>query len=785
MDNEKMSVFETQLFQFWYSMGFLPYLGLDDNGDMSACLVRLLRALEEQQPASEPVKSLADAEWSTKNIMLDCIDKAESLLGLARPSSTSLDGRLIEISIALSALLDKVKLAQKCEEEKGQDEQARMQSRAPGIIMHPPTPHYASSASSGSVYNSALSNNQYSNYIRNYYNGTYNGIFTPATTTVVSKLATLNTMHDEYFRGAFDSSAMPRDCLFDKVRHIAPDAAFSYASAIHDDNLQAVVCCVAGWGLGHCAMALPDGRLEKLAYNQLINMLMLSGTSLHHTSSPLHKAQVEAEAARATQTAQVARLAQPKTPSIFSGLAAPAAPLGLAAPVSPLGLAAPLSLLGPVKPPLFRSVAGASATPVSSGLPQPVNRNTHIPPNRPPWIHGFFRKPGPTGSVGRPPLYQPHQPYSLQPGSRHCPIPVGCGMPRHGRTVPSRMPLPSRRNKQCSIFHDDNASNATKTDSETVSDSDSSSSSSEGSVLSDSDSDSDSDSGSDNIHARRRHVRRGRSFGSEYTASVVSDNDKYVVDYDDGKSDSKACICFYGKGRKSKKCDSNDCIYDEMNEEEREQNKKYAKKQKAKKEKKTAAKKEAETKVKEAKEAKEANEAKGANEAKEAKEAKKKTKNKQSKLDKEDWDTLSGDLSVKTDTDADANSGPEAIVTLKSHPSCTQAEPKAVKTVKALKAGSVCSLSESVSESESVPMSISNSGSGSESGAGSGPKPDVAKVDIFGWMKQGELSEEGKLAFEKDAEEADKKEKAKKKADKAAKEHKDNKIKRRVSFAVV
>ncbi len=302
--HEPLDTFLKQLFQFWYHAGFLALLGLDDEDAMAAQFVRLLRNLESSPLSALGSKDVATAGWAVKHIMLDSIDKAESLLDLPRPTTTaaSLPARLIEFSIAMAHLLDQVKAAQDDEKRLQQQQQQQLADLArngppfrpfPGFALPPPPP--VNALGRGMMPRAPLPASmlplaprpspqvQRDNNTGNA-NTSFYGSLVIASNNGADDAVMLREMHDEYLRARPDHATTTFESMFEKLRLIAPEGAFDYARTFPLANCTPAICCVVGWGLGQNAIQLPDGRMNTLTYFQVIDILAMAGPSLYRPS---------------------------------------------------------------------------------------------------------------------------------------------------------------------------------------------------------------------------------------------------------------------------------------------------------------------------------------------------------------------------------------------------------------------------------------------------------------------------------------------------------------------
>lgn len=403
MDSDPLEVFLKQQFQFWYYVPLLVHLGLAD-ADMSASFVRLLRALESAslQPLM-PIRDVSESGWCIKHIMLDSIDKAEHLLKLPRPSSTTMAGRIVEVAIAVTKLLA---LADK-DRNKNESSPLPATSSLFGRLPMPPTPPGIPSMAPPSPF---------------------------------------TDMRDEYFQGACDASSLSAESLFDLVRLIAPEAAFSYVQPIPAANMPAVVCCVVAWGLGSKAMRVPPARLARISYSQIVNVLVLSGTSLHRatglpakTTSRLVDSATNTAAAVSDIAARL-RMMRP-TPS----------------PCPPYPGRQVPEINGRGLPPRMPHWTGPPVGPGPYASYQSQNK---------PLLRPGSSGPGPVGP-SRPPMYRPPQPYPI-PGQPRPTMTGGRGGPLVWRDPPPllgpRRPVPVSVRPSSSRSRSSRSSNSSESD---------------------------------------------------------------------------------------------------------------------------------------------------------------------------------------------------------------------------------------------------------------------------------------------------------------------------------
>ncbi|EFX01734.1 hypothetical protein CMQ_8200 [Grosmannia clavigera kw1407] len=275
MDNPVINDLEVvlkQMFQFWYYVGLLLRVGLA--GDMKTNFVRLLRTLEDQPLLPFlPIKDVSESGWSIKNIMLDSMDKAESALRLPRPSSTSMAGRIVEVSIAVSRLVARPQLPL-------QPPATRLSTPSPPtssglyggpVAGRPWYPHgHISTGPSLSQAPSSPSPPVFSQGQQ-----------------CATAMTVMTDMRDEYFHGACHVTTESAEEIFERIRLIAPEAAFTYTHPVPDENIPLIVCSVVAWGLGSNAKRITPARLSSLTYGQIVNALMLSGKLLYRPAYPM------------------------------------------------------------------------------------------------------------------------------------------------------------------------------------------------------------------------------------------------------------------------------------------------------------------------------------------------------------------------------------------------------------------------------------------------------------------------------------------------------------------
>ncbi|CAK7204293.1 hypothetical protein SEUCBS139899_007048 [Sporothrix eucalyptigena] len=569
-NNGKMGVFLTQMFQFWYHVGFMPALGLDDNGSMAIAFGRLLRALEDGSWPTADIepKDMAEASWCIKNIMFDSIEKVEALLDIHQQqqqqkqdqqsasfsapnslrslaSTNTMAGRLIGITIAITEMLGQVKAAQDLQDEQDKQDQGtnsvyngssgrwnvfgRYPASSPPSSSsspppprrvplnrlnwtHPPpppppppasrpwapppppkmTPHTPPHLNNNKVNNGSIDESSLGD-------------------TVI-----LREMNDNYFHGALSGTEMSPEYLFEIARHLAPEDAFSYTRPIPPENLQTLVCAVAGWALGSNAMKVSTVRLESLTYSQIVNMLVLSGTMLHRSTTDRSTAAASSSRSAFTDDSSEYRSTSTLRQSFSSSGASTSSRAGT---------------VSPPKPRIFRVLAIAAANADDSSSAVSVNSgprrdspsgsdfsrpwNPLPPPLRPPFPLGGPIKPRmePLGfynsTISRhppPPMLRPSGATSYSTPPRW-PISTGRPLPYLG-SKKKKKGTSGFLGTKSAVDSDDSRSNS-GSDSDSGSDSnDSRGSRRSRRYQTDGDSDSGSDSGSESDSSDKKRHRR-------------------------------------------------------------------------------------------------------------------------------------------------------------------------------------------------------------------------------------------------------------------------------------
>ncbi|CAK7565242.1 MAG: hypothetical protein SEPTF4163_003154 [Sporothrix epigloea] len=297
----RMDTIHSQMFQFWYSVAFMPALGLDDSRSMATAFARLVRALEDNTGPSTATEEeeMTDATWRIKNTMHVCVDRAEALLdnhyrrlerererspyrepsiyAERRPMAarTSFGGRLRQISTTVTNMLDQIQTAQTWLHLKERQDVHRATARYSSInagrddfqSLSSDWPKDAQAAPPSSYTNFSVRNDRDSAEVPN-----------------LGNTVTLRDMPECYFVSAFGSAAMSTDHIFDIVRHLARLDDFAYSNPVQPQDLMTLVCAVAGWALGSRSLYIAPFCLENFTYDQLLSMLIQSGPLLDRLS---------------------------------------------------------------------------------------------------------------------------------------------------------------------------------------------------------------------------------------------------------------------------------------------------------------------------------------------------------------------------------------------------------------------------------------------------------------------------------------------------------------------